>query len=107
MLTPAELAERVVQWGSLKATTVTDESLLSVCGAAIAYVSALPVVADRVSGEPSEAAYVGMTMLAARLYKRKDTPSGLESFGEWGSSYVSRYDPDIATLLRLKAPSVW
>lgn len=107
MLTPAELAERVVQWGSLKTTTVTDESLLNVCGAVIAYVSMLPVVADRVGLEPSEAVYLGMTMLAARLYKRKDTPSGLESFGEWGSSYVSRYDPDVAKLLRLHAPSMW
>ena len=107
MLTPTVLAERVVQWGSLKTATVTDESLLNVCGAVIAYVSALPVVADRVSEEPSEAVYLGMTMLAARLYKRKDTPNGLESFGEWGSSYVSRYDPDVALLLRLKSPSVW
>ena len=105
MLTPTVLAERVVQWGSLKITAATDESLLNVCGAVIAYVSALPVVAD--GAEASESVYLGMTMLAARLYKRKDTPNGLESFGEWGSSYVSRYDPDIARLLRLNAPSVW
>lgn len=43
----------------------------------------------------------GATMLAGRLYRRKNTASGVEAFGSQGAVYVSRNDPDIAALLRL------
>lgn len=40
-------------------------------------------------------------MLAARIYRRRNSPAGVESFGELGPVYVSRYDPDLAMLLGL------
>lgn len=43
----------------------------------------------------------GATMLAARLYRRRNSPAGVESFGSDGAVYVSRTDPDIAQLLGL------
>ncbi|MFC8387051.1 hypothetical protein [Nocardia sp. NPDC057272] len=43
----------------------------------------------------------GTTMLAARLWKRRGTPSGVETQGEFGAFYVQRTDPDIAMLLGL------
>lgn len=43
----------------------------------------------------------GADMLAARLFRRKDTPAGVASFGEGGAVYVMRTDPDVALLLRL------
>ncbi|MBF6483846.1 phage head-tail connector protein [Nocardia otitidiscaviarum] len=41
----------------------------------------------------------GAVMLAARVYRRRNSPSGVESFGELGPLYVQRNDPDIAQLL--------
>ncbi|QFG13038.1 head-to-tail adaptor [Gordonia phage Schiebs] len=45
----------------------------------------------------------GATMLAARLHRRRNSPSGVESFGELGPVYVQRNDPDVAMLLGLGA----
>lgn len=42
---------------------------------------------------------LGGTMLAARLWRRKDSPSGVEAFTDQGAVYVSRNDPDVAQLL--------
>lgn len=51
----------------------------------------------------STAAHVveGATMLAARLYRRKNSPAGVEAFGTEGAVYVMRNDPDVAMLLGL------
>lgn len=43
----------------------------------------------------------GATMLAGRLFRRKNSPAGVESFGSLGAAYVMRTDPDIAMLLKL------
>jgi hypothetical protein len=43
----------------------------------------------------------GATLLAARLWKRKNSPAGVEAFGAEGAVYVRRNDPDIALLLDL------
>lgn len=44
---------------------------------------------------------LGATMLAARLYRRQNSPAGVEAFGSDGAVYVSRNDPDIGQLLQL------
>lgn len=52
---------------------------------------------------------LGAVMLAARLFRRRDTPSGVQTFGDYGPVYVQRNDPDIAQLLQLgnyKRPAV-
>lgn len=43
----------------------------------------------------------GATMLAARLFRRKESPAGVESMGPLGAAYVMRSDPDVAMLLQL------
>lgn len=43
----------------------------------------------------------GATMLAGRLFRRKNSPAGVEAFGQLGAAYVMRNDPDIAQLLQL------
>lgn len=53
----------------------------------------------------------GAVMLAARLYRRRFSPGGLEGYssGDGGLAYVQRNDPDIAQLLGLgiyKRPQV-
>jgi hypothetical protein len=47
----------------------------------------------------------GSTMLAARLVRRRNSPSGVEVFASEGTAYVSRNDPDIGQLLGLGAHS--
>lgn len=51
------------------------------------------------SGAPD--AVEGATMLAARLWRRKGSPAGVEAMGTLGATYVMRNDPDIAMLLQL------
>lgn len=43
----------------------------------------------------------GATMLAARLFRRKESPAGVESMGPLGAVYVVKSDPDVALLLQL------
>lgn len=50
-------------------------------------------IADRVS--------FGAMMLAARVYRRRNSPSGVEALGELGPVYVSRNDPDLGMMLGL------
>lgn len=51
---------------------------------------------------PEAAAVVrGSVMLCARLWRRKDSPAGVEGFGANGAVYVQRNDPDIALMLSL------
>lgn len=38
-------------------------------------------------------------LLAARLYRRKDSPNGVIGSADWGTIRVSRFDPDIDALL--------
>lgn len=43
----------------------------------------------------------GAVMLAVRLFRRRNSPAGVEAFGQQGAAYVMRTDPDVAMLLRL------
>lgn len=77
--------------------------------AANAYVRKLPVcdeLADPLVAAPAdwtgyEHIVEGATMLVVRLYRRKNTPDGVASFGGDTIAYVRRVDPDIAQLLQL------
>lgn len=48
-----------------------------------------------------ESVQLGANMLVVRLFRRKDTPGGVEAMGEFGIAYVRRLDPDVAELLEL------
>lgn len=43
----------------------------------------------------------GANLLASRLFRRKNSPAGVEAFGSDGLAYVQRQDPDVAMLLGL------
>lgn len=45
--------------------------------------------------------HLGATLLAARLYRRKDSPGGMAEFGMEGGGYVSGNWPDVAMMLGL------
>lgn len=54
---------------------------------------------DRPTAGWSDDHRLGATLLAARLYRRKDSPGGMAEFGMEGAAYVSGNWPDVAMLL--------
>lgn len=58
--------------------------------------------AEGLEAWPADIVEGGM-MLCVRLYRRRNSPSGVESFGAEGALYVQRNDPDIGMLLELGA----
>jgi hypothetical protein len=79
-----------------------DAELQRVVDAVNAQVRRWPV-AERSRGQadwqPDTA--LGANMLAVRFWRRKDTPGGVEVYGDFGIAYVRRLDPDVAQLLEL------
>ena len=47
--------------------------------------------------------FQGAVMFGAREYRRRNTPAGMQNFGDGGVSYVSRWDNDIDRALRVGA----
>ncbi|MDD7554545.1 MULTISPECIES: hypothetical protein [Schaalia] len=92
-----ELAGRAGRWAKLPEPY---DATLTECAAAVcALVNALPVGSAPWSAE----VILGATMLTARLHRRRNSPAGIESMSEMGATYVSRYDSDIARLLKIEA----
>jgi len=79
------------------------DDLTDAVAAVNALVRQLPVAELTGSGpEPWPATVtLGAQMLAKRLFRRRNTVSGVETFGDQGAVYVQRNDPDIAQLLQL------
>jgi hypothetical protein len=77
-----------------------DNDLSDVVAAVNATVRRLPCADVDAATWPADVER-GANMLGVRLFRRKNTPSGVESFGDNGPIYVRRNDPDIAQLLQL------
>lgn len=92
----------------LAGADTADDDLVTRCAAAVepqvqrARPDQYPAAAPQVVGPPytpDAEVYQAAVMLAARLVRRRNSPGGVETFGE-SVTYVSRYDPDIARALR-------
>lgn len=84
--------------------TRDDERLTALVAAVNAQLRRWPVAQLAVDlNDWSTAADVvhGANMLAARLFRRRNSPAGVEAFGADGAVYISRNDPDIAQMLQL------
>jgi len=66
-------------------------------------VAAVNALVPRMSSNPADAVTLGATMLAARLWRRRNSPEGVAAFTADGAVYVSRNDPDVALLLGIGA----
>jgi hypothetical protein len=88
---------------SIASTDVRDDAKLdAIVGAVNNMVRTWRISESAVGLEAwPERIQLGATMLAARLFRRKNSPAGVESFGQLGAAYVMRNDPDIAQLLAL------
>jgi hypothetical protein len=92
----------------LSGADTADDDLVTRCAAAVepqvqrnrpdGYPAAVPLLAAPVYAPDAEV-YQAAVMLAARLVRRRNSPGGVETFGE-SVTYVSRYDPEIARALR-------
>lgn len=94
--------ERVKGYLKLQPLDAVDDALLAdVVAATNSWVARIPWVAG-LEGFPAawdDRADQGATMLAARLYRRRNTPSGVETFTD-SVVYVPRRDSDVDMLLR-------
>lgn len=64
------------------------------------FVNGLPSIDRNEVGWWEPTTKLAATMLAARWYRRQSSPGGLTATDQ-GVSYVSRYDSDIARMLRI------
>lgn len=90
---PIVSPEQVAAWLGMDAP---DDHVLTVIPAVAAYVR--EVHGD---GPHGDTIVLGALMLAALIVRRRNSPGGVESFGELEPSFVARYDPTISQLLRL------
>jgi len=116
MLTPADAALALIELAEARAAASTltpeevatwarvpvDADLVAVVEAVNAFIHAdCPDVGRYPNGEWDATTRLGATMLAARWLRRRNSPNGVEALTETGISYVSRYDPDLARMLRI------
>lgn len=95
----------VKAWLRLAGDTADDDLVLSACAQTEPYVQrcrpewlrATP--GGTVTYTPDAETYRGAVMYAARQYRRRNSPAGIETFGDV-TSYVSRWDPDIDRALQ-------
>lgn len=95
MITPQDVAEHL----DLPATET--EAMAPAVAAVNAMVAQWHGYADGDTWSPRHV--LGATMLAATLYRRRNTPGGVENFNELGVAYVQRSDPHASMLLGLGA----
>jgi len=98
----------VKEWLRLHAEDTSDDALIDAVSAmAEPYVQRCrPEWFVDVDGVPTfvpdAETYQGAVMYAAREYRRRNSPAGIELFGET-TSFVSRYDTDIERALQTGA----
>lgn len=107
------LPSQVGTWLGLKPDLMTpaETSLLAQCSAAVeAHVQrcrpdqflvqgVIPNNPPTLIFTPDNEVRTAAVMLAARLYRRRNSPAGVELMGE-SIAYASRYDPEIDRALR-------
>lgn len=81
---------------SWSADDLADQDKLDTLGPTVAAVNEF-VARCATAGQFSRT--LGATMLAARLWRRRNSPEGVASFGADAPVYVQRNDPDIGMLL--------
>lgn len=92
------LPDRVAVWLSMSGGA--DQDVVDTTAAVNAVVKRWKV--SPAEGEPwPDDTVRGAVMLAGRIYRRRNSPGGVEVYGSDGATYVSRTDPDVAMLLQI------
>lgn len=116
-MTPDQLTTAALAWLGIKATARNEgqadyDAAQLVAPAVVSWINRLPGL--RTVEDPETESGIkwapdvelGAVMLTARLIRRRNSPAGIEAFTTEGATYVSRHDPDLARLLRLRLPMV-
>lgn len=93
--------QAVIDWLGLDSSRLEPQDLAAldmVIASVNEYVDSLPNIDRTPVGGWAGTTIHGAVMLAARMYRRKNSPAGIEAVGDM-TTYVSRYDSDIARLL--------
>lgn len=94
-------AADVKSWLRLGDDTTDDDLVDDVVAATNAWVAQLPTVTELDDpGVWPDDVHQGAVMLAARLYRRRNSPSGVEPFTD-GAVYLPRRDGDVDALLHV------
>jgi hypothetical protein len=96
---PATLTAVRVQLGIKDGDTRDDDKLRDVIAGVNAYVRRLPSAVDDIAEGWADDIVLGAVMLAARIFRRKNTPAGADAVAASAAPYVARNDPEIAMLL--------
>lgn len=102
-------AEAIASWLGMKTpeATANSDHLEAVVAAVTDTIDALPDAPRLPADEDgSRGAWAPRTvqaaiMLGARLYRRRNSASGIEAIVDGGASYVARWDSDISRMLRI------
>ena len=92
--------EQVRDWMGIDRITGDDPHLARVVPAVNAYINRLPSIDRTSDGSWAATTRLGAIMLAGRWFRRKNSPDGISSIGEV-TTYISRWDSDIARLLNI------
>lgn len=103
---------RVRHWLGIATTDTLNDSELELAINAVnemiigwpcaeAFLAGLPPVDEREDIAWPWRLATGATMLAAKIFSRRNSTEGVATFGVEGVAYVIRNDPDIAVLLNL------
>lgn len=99
--------ESVKAWLRLNDQDTADDDLVrSCCALTEVFVQRQrPEFLDPASStyEPDAEVYQGAVMYASREVRRRNSPSGVQVFGDAGVSFVSRFDSDIERALHMGA----
>lgn len=92
-------SDDVAAWSGITVIGNQEQTVLPLIVDAVNhYVESLPHIDRDDYGMWAATTRLGAIMLAARLYRRKNSPGGIESVGD-SMSYIARYDSDISRLL--------
>lgn len=92
----------VLDWLKVADPAAAESEVASVVGAVNAVVRRFVAVPDEGQPWPQDVA-LGARMLAGRLWRRRNSPAGVEAFTGEAVAYVQRNDPDVALLLGMGA----
>lgn len=91
----------VAAWAGITVIGSQEQTILPlIVNAVNVYVDSLPHIDREDTGVWAATTHLGAILLAARLYRRKNSPGGIESVGD-SMSYIARYDSDISRLLNI------
>lgn len=94
-------AQQVTEWAGISLPE-GDAAMSLAVAATNRYVDSLPSIDRTPEGEWAETTELGAIMLASRVYRRKNSPGGIEAVGEV-TTFVARFDSDIDRLLNVNS----